>query len=126
MMLRRYLDLADKTGTILVVTLDVHSDILVVIQEIDMLDIVRADFNNVVLRNDFLQKELKETQTILLKQERPLEPAVQDDARIAPHRGLLHIAHKKPEYGLPRERPAQITPPQVPSHKGQPEQRCEA
>ena len=59
MMLWRNLNLAHKSGTILVVTLNIHTDVLTVIQEIDMFNIVSVYLNDVVLGNNLLKEELQ-------------------------------------------------------------------
>ena len=101
--LRGDLHLADEAGAVAVVAFDIDPDVLVVVEKVDVLDVVGADFDDVMLWDDLLEEQVQKTEAVLLHEEGAFEPAVHDDPRIASHDGLLGIVHRYKENCGPAE-----------------------
>ena len=99
--LGRHLDLADEPRAIPVVALDVQADVLAVFEQVHVFDIVGPDFRDVVFRDDFLEEEPEEFEAVLLEEEGPLEPAVEQDAGVPAHGRLLGIHDEAIDRNLP-------------------------
>ena len=112
------LHLHDESGSVLVGTFDIDLDILLFGERINMFVVGVSEFDDVMLREEFLKEE-QEKPFPGFGTEGTFEPIVEDDAGISPE-GSSGF-HKQWGYGpFRKRRPVRKSSLQVPCHKDRP------